>query len=145
ADAANNRVVEYDTPLKNAKLGLDYSIADMVFGQPSLSSKNCADGVISTNVSGLGPDSLCGPTGVALDSANNLYVADTGDNRVLEYNTPLLKTQTAGSGDNVADLVLGQLESFTQNGCNLGSGGLCAPTGVAFDSLGNVYVADAGD
>src|SRR5208282_3873309 len=138
ADAANNRVVEYNTPLAQAALGNDYSIADMVFGQPNLWSKNCADGVISTDVSGLGPDSLCGPTGVALDSANNLYVADTGDNRVLEYNTPLLATQTAGSGDNVADLVLGQSGSFTQNGCNLGSWGLCAPTGVVLDSLENL-------
>ncbi len=145
ADFANNRVVEYNTPLAQAALGNDYSIADLVFGQPNLSSKNCADGVISTDASGLGPDSLCGPMGVALDSAGNLYVADTGDNRVLEYHTPLLATQTAGSGDNVADLVLGQSGSFTQNGCSLGSGGLCAPSGVVLDSLENLYVADAGD
>jgi sugar lactone lactonase YvrE len=145
ADTANNRVVEYNTPIAQAARGEDYSIADMVFGQPNLSTKECADGLISTDISGVGPDSLCAPSGLALDSANNLYVADTGDNRVVEYNTPLSVTQTAGSGDNVADLVLGQSGDFTQNGCNLGAGGLCGPSGVTFDSFANLYVADAGD
>ncbi len=45
-------------------------------------------------------------------AAGNLYVADTGDDRVLKYNTPFQKTAVAGSGDTVADMIFG-LSSFT--------------------------------
>ena len=75
---------------------------------------------------------------MALDASGNLYVSDFGNNRVLEYNAPL----TAGD---TADLVFGQLGSFTTGTCNkgaIGAGTLCAPTGVTIDAGGNVYVAD---
>ena len=34
------------------------------------------------------PGSQCNPAGIALDGADNLYVADAGNNRVLRYDTP---------------------------------------------------------
>jgi DNA-binding beta-propeller fold protein YncE len=39
------------------------------------------------NGCGLSATSLCSPSGVAVDSAGNVYVADTANNRVLEYNS----------------------------------------------------------
>ena len=41
---------------------------------------------------------LCSPIGVAVDASGNLYVADSGNNRVLEYNTPLTTDITADHG-----------------------------------------------
>ncbi|MGO9062117.1 MAG: hypothetical protein ACLQU2_32850, partial [Candidatus Binataceae bacterium] len=35
-------------------------------------------------------DTLCGVSGLALDSGGNLYAADTLDSRVLEYNQPII-------------------------------------------------------
>ncbi len=46
-----------------------------------------------------------------MDAGNNLYVADTNNMRVLEYNTPL-------TTDTIADTVFGQLGSFTAHVCS---------------------------
>ena len=56
------------------------------------------------NKGGVSAASLCGPWGVALDSSDDLYVADSGNNRVPKYKSPL-------SGVS-ADLVIGQGGSF---------------------------------
>jgi|GEM_PF-3043245 len=59
------------------------------------------------------------PFGVAVDGAGNVYIADSGSNRVLK--------ETLAGG------------TYTQS--VIGSG-LSAPTGVAVDGAGNVYIAD---
>ena len=95
-------------------------------------------------------DSLCYPTGVAVDGAGNLYVAENGhylhdrvsNHRVLEYDTPL-------TSDTTADRVFGQGGSFSGFAfCNKGgvsANSLCCPGGVAVDGAGNLYIADAGN
>lgn len=73
------------------------------------------------------------PYGVAQDSAGNLYIADSGNNRVRVVNTS------------------GNIETYAGNGtpAYLGDGGaatqaeLYSPLGVACDPAGNVYIADA--
>ena len=75
----------------------------------------------------------------------NIYIADKGNNRVLEFNTPLTVTATPGSGDTRADLVFGQGAtgtSFTTNGAGTSATTLSEPYSVAFDSSNDVYVAD---
>jgi sugar lactone lactonase YvrE len=139
ADHGNNRVLEYSTPYgRIAVADVGANAANRVFGQSSLTSKAC-----TSPVSG---DTLCAPTSVALDPGNNLYIADSKNNRVLEYNTPLAATSVPGSGDSIADLVFGQA-SLTSSACNLGSNSatassLCMPEGVAADRNGNVYIGD---
>ena len=128
--ADRHRVLEYDSPLTTDL------VADRVFGQGgSFTSNTC-------NKGGTSAGSLCGPYGVAIDGAGNLYVADTNNHRVLEYDSPL-------TTDTVADRVFGQDGSFTSNACDLGhlssdppAGSLCYPRGVAVDGAGNLYVAD---
>ncbi len=159
ADSGASRVLEYSTPL-NAGIGesgAGDALADMVFGQSnSFTTKLCADGTAGGDVSGTGPDSLCGPTGVITDASGNLYVADTNNNRILEYNTPLNPSSgLAGAGDTIADNVFGQNGSFTTGGANDGAGGgdvaglgpdsLSDPQGLVTDGAGNLYVADAGN
>lgn len=82
--------------------------------------------------------SLCDPTGVAVDASGNLYVADTENNRVLEYDTPLVTGTTA-------DRELGQVD-FLHNLPNFpDQRSLYKPTVVAIDKSttpNRLYVAD---
>ena len=141
SDTGNNRVLEFNTPLASMTPN---TIADVVFGQNgSFSSNACNDGTASGDVNGAGPDSLCHPSGVLVDNIGNLFIADTNNNRVLEYNTPLNSgSGESGAVDTLADMVFGQLGSFTSIGCNIK---LCDPTSVAIDSDGNFFIADSGN
>lgn len=127
ADDANNRVLWYKSP------PLSDVVADLVIGQPSFFLKGC-------NTGGLNDKGLCRPRGVAVDSTDSLYVADSGNNRVLWYRRP----PTLGP---VADLVVGQ-PTFFLNGCNTGglsAKSLCSPHGVAVDGHDQLHVADTGN
>ena len=126
ADWGNSRVLEYDAPLVSG------AAASRVFGQPDMYS-NFFD-------PGPSPSTLFGPIGVALDRSGNLYVADAGYNRVLEYDAPLENTPAA----QIADRVYGQpdLYSGTPNNGGLNASSLRHPTGLALDAAGNLYVAD---
>jgi hypothetical protein len=63
--------------------------ADRVFGQGgSFTSGQC-------NLGGASAGSLCNSSRAAVDSAGNLYVVDSANIRVLEYNIPLT-TDTVG-------------------------------------------------
>ena len=54
---------------------------------------------------------LCFPAAVALDSTGNLYAADSDNNRMLAFNTPLnASSGEPGAGDTVADRELGQMD-----------------------------------
>ena len=140
ADTINNRVLEYNTPLAVTTVtGSGDTTADFVFGQPGMASAACNLGVASASAG-----SLCGPRGVAADASGNVYISDTNNHRVLEYNTPLKTTSVVGSGDATADQVLGQATLFL-NACDAGgesANTLCAPAGLAVDGIGNLFVAD---
>src|SRR5579885_114999 len=128
ADTGNNRVLAFRVPFNPA------TDADVVYGQGgSFTTGKCNLGAISPTAA-----SLCNPNLLAVDGANNLYVADTNNNRVLKFVTPLTNT--------TATVVFGQNNNFTTNGCNQnslpGSSTLCNPNGVAVDSVGDVFIGD---
>jgi sugar lactone lactonase YvrE len=126
ADFGNNRVLEYDSPFTTD------TQPDLVFGQEgSFTSTECNKGGVSANT-------LCGASAVVVDGAGNLYIADTGNSRVLEFDLPIV-------GGTRADLVFGQHGSFSSANCNLGgvsANSLCRPTALAVDGGGNLYVGD---
>jgi DNA-binding beta-propeller fold protein YncE len=74
ADYQNNRVLEYDAPLSS---GMD---AKRVFGQSDFTS-----GSANRSQANPGTGSLFLPSGPALDAQQNLYIADYGNSRVLEF------------------------------------------------------------
>jgi large repetitive protein len=76
---------------------------------------------------------LNAPFSVALDYAGNLYIADSGNNRVREVNTAGNISTYAGNG---TPAYLGDSGAAT-------SAELYSPLGVACDPAGNVYIADA--
>ena len=130
ADMANNRVVVFPAPISTGES------AAQVWGEPDLVS----------NDGGLGPDLFEFPDGVALDSSHNLYVSDTRNLRVLEYaaGSPYPSTSPSTSWG------VGGATDFTDSGqCGGGYSGLTVTPGdfegigIALDSAGGLYVADA--
>ena len=74
---------------------------------------------------------LNAPSGVAVDPAGNLYIADYGDNRIRKVSNGVITTVAGnGTSGNIGD-----------NGPATGAQ-LNYPTGVAVDSAGNLYIAD---
>ena len=90
-DGFNNRVLEYNTPLTTDTL------ADRVFG-------TC--GPFKFACSGISANSLNDPTGVAVDKAGRLYVADNQNNRVIAYDHPFASpTPTATASATATQMV----------------------------------------
>ncbi|MGB7133146.1 MAG: choice-of-anchor D domain-containing protein, partial [Candidatus Sulfotelmatobacter sp.] len=103
-----------------------------------------------TGIEGYGGDSgpasaaiLAVPTGLAMDSKGNIYIADPGNSRVRMVNAATgIITTVAGSGT-----------KCDPAGRTCGDGGpatgpnaaLNLPVGIAFDSAGNLYIADEAD
>ena len=131
-DVGNNRVLMY--PAANLVTG---GSATVVLGQPGF-------GTATANNGGISASSLSFEfpiTGLAFDSAGNLWVTDQANNRVLMYPKASLATNGAA-----ATVVLGQA-NFTADLCNQDSEApsaatLCAPVGLAFDNQGNLAVSD---
>jgi len=73
------------------------------------------------------------PTGVALDSNGNVYVADNANNLIRKITSAGVVTTLAGSAT-----------SGSANGTG-GNASFSGPSGVAVDSKGNVYVSDLGN
>jgi uncharacterized protein (TIGR03437 family) len=72
------------------------------------------------------------PTGLALDSAGNLYIADSLNCRIRKVT----------SGGNISTIVGNGTLSYSGDGGLASQAQLNAPQGVAADAAGNLYVAD---
>jgi sugar lactone lactonase YvrE len=107
---------------------------------------------------------LSAPSGLAVDSEGNLYIADTGNDRVVEITTtgeqktvvsgvvagaPLKGPTAVAVGPKfaiyIADPNNNRVVKVTPNGeASLIGKRLSEPSGVAVDPSGNVYIADTG-
>ncbi len=75
--------------------------------------------------------SLALPSGVAVDTNGNIYIADTNNQRVRKITGATIST-IAGNGD----------QAFSGDGGPATAASLDSPTGIAIDATGNVYIAD---
>jgi sugar lactone lactonase YvrE len=76
------------------------------------------------------------PEQVAVDPAGNVYIGDTGNNRIRKIDaTTKIITTYAGNGQ----------ESFGGDGGPARLAGLKSPSQVTFDTAGNLYLADSGN
>jgi sugar lactone lactonase YvrE len=72
------------------------------------------------------------PSGLAFDTAGDLFIADAGDNVILEVNLDGLVSAVAGSG----------VQGYGGDTGAATSALLDTPSGVAVDASGNIYIAD---
>jgi sugar lactone lactonase YvrE len=117
ADSGNNRIRRVD-----AVTGIITTVAGS--GQSDYSG----DGGVATNAS------LRGPAGVDVDSAGNLFIADTDNHRIRRVDAVTgIITTVAGMG----------FGGFSGDGAPATHSFLHHPTDVAVDAVGNLYIADA--
>ena len=135
ADPFNNRILGF-TDLRSLKTG---GKADLVIGQPDFihAVPNWPSGSVNTPNSA----SLYHPTGLAVDPAGNLWVADNGNGRVLRFPAPFAQPSKLLQA---ADTVLGQ-GSFTTKLTDPTNNRMAAPYGVTFVPNTGVLVSDVVD
>jgi len=75
---------------------------------------------------------LFDPMGVAVDAAGNVYIADSDNNRIRKVDASGKITTVAGNGT----------DGFSGDNVNATQTGLGAPSAVAIDAAGNIYIAD---
>jgi DNA-binding beta-propeller fold protein YncE len=117
------RVLRFSPPFTN---GQD---ADLVLGQPDFTSEGSACGFTPGAI--VNARQFCGPIDVVINRAEQVYVTDSDNSRVLRFSPPFGNSQAA-------DLVLGQPD-FSSATCNNVS--LCFPERLAIGPDETVYVA----
>jgi len=121
SDEVNNRVLIYDVPFSSDQN------AQVVLGQANL----------TTAVQAMTAAGMNGPTATAVDGSGNLYVCDSGNNRVLQFQPPFTNGMNAS-------LAIGQA-NLTSNASATTQKGLNSPNGLTFDNSGNLWVVDFGN
>ncbi|MBI4854996.1 MAG: Ig-like domain-containing protein [Acidobacteria bacterium] len=122
----------------------NFFIADS--GNNRIRKVDIASGLIST-IAGNGTDGFSGdgglatramlnqPTAIIFDSQGNLFIADSGNNRVRRIDTRGLITTVAGNG----------MASFSGDNALAFNASLNFPSSLVLDSMGNLLIADTGN
>jgi sugar lactone lactonase YvrE len=137
-----------DGPAAGALLNVPRAVAVDAAGDVYIADTNnfrirkISHGVITT-VAGNGRQGFSGdsglatsaelnaPSGVAVDAAGDVYIADSGNNRIRKVSGGVITT-VAGNGK----------QDFSGDSGQATSAELNAPGGVAVDSAGNLYIVD---
>ncbi|MGA2561275.1 MAG: Ig-like domain repeat protein [Terracidiphilus sp.] len=124
ADSAHNRIRKVTAPVPPATMGTISTIAGTGDGAYQ------GDGVPALSTP------LNTPSGLAIDGAGNLYIADTLNNRIRKVDAVTsIITTVAGSGAPGSATQVGDGGSAIQANLN-------QPQGVTVDANGNLYIAD---
>lgn len=136
ADGTNDTALFFDPTSVAVDSAGNVYVADT---HQSLIRKVTPDGVVTTLAGGTAGSAdgtndtaqFGGPTGVAVDSAGNVYVADHGNHTIRKVTPEGVVTTLAGLAG----------YSGSADGTN-STARFYYPSGVAVDDVGNVYVAD---
>lgn len=137
-DFFNHRVLKYQKPYENSQRAGQAAVE--VWGQNNFTGNLCNKGQTTRNA-----QSLCfswgnsnnWTAGVDIDAQGNLWVVDSGNNRVLRFP----KNSTTGVIAKTADLVLGQ-NTFTTAAAGTSLNQLEDPSVVRMSKKGWMYVLD---
>jgi len=130
ADTQNHRIRKVSTN----------GIISTVAGSAAVNASGYMDGGFSGDGGPATSAQLNVPSGIAVDSSGNLYIADVENQRIRKVATNGIITTVAGSG--------AVNSSGRVDGGFSGDGGLATgaqfryPTDVAVDTIGNIYIAD---
>ncbi len=127
SDSGNHRVQVYILFQNNSFLGPG---SDYVVGQPDFLTTTANSGASAT------AKTLNTPQGIAVNADGNLFIVDSGNNRVLIYTKPIEANAVA------ADTVLGASSLTEQASADCNATHLSSPSGIAIDKSGGVFVAD---
>ena len=116
------------------------SAAILVASGPVRASGSIIDTIAGNGSSGFGGDGETAtaatlgnnPWSASVDAAGNIYIADTGNNRIRKVDAYGVINTVAGNGD--AD--------FSGDGGPATAASLNGPFGTAVDAAGNIYIAD---
>ncbi len=122
SDRNNHRVIRFPMPWAAAS----GAAADVVKGQADFISN-----LTATSAAGMNQ-----PLNVKFNAVGDMFVAEGANNRVTRFPQANL-----GISSDAADLVLGQ-PGFVTNAAALTANGMSAPSGLAFDAAGNLFVGD---
>ncbi len=78
---------------------------------------------------------ICAPWAIAVDALGNVYITDSGNNRVRKVNTSGVISNFAGTNS----------AGFSGDGGAATSAQLNSPRGIAIDASGNIYISDYGN
>lgn len=135
ADTGNNRILGY----RDSRAFQTGGFADLVIGQVdvfrNLVNSPFNDGTAAT------ANGLSLPSAVAVDAEGNLWVADTGNARVLMFRRPY---EDPSRFHRPADLVIGQAGFQSKPLPEATQRNLLRPVSLAFTSAGQLVVADIG-
>lgn len=129
-------------------IGLDASGNLFIADTNNSVIREVSGGTISTvagtpNSAGFGGDGgaatsalLSGPTGVAVDAAGDLYIADKGNNRIREV---------SGNSHNITTVAGAGTAGYSGDAGAATTADLNAPSMVAVDGSGNLFIIDSGN
>ncbi len=131
SDPYNHRVLGF----RDVRKLIPGSAADIVIGQPDLATAMC--NYPTGDINQPTQSSLCRPIGLLVDTTGNLYVADSGNGRVLRFPTPF-----SHQGNQQADVVLGKSNFVTPPITDATARNMLAPYGLAFSGTNGLLVSD---
>jgi hypothetical protein len=126
ADDNTCRILQFKPPFTN---DMDASV---VIGEPNFTTSGC----------GTTASTFAQVYAIAIDGDGDLWVADGGSSRVMEFVPPF-------SNGMSATLVIGQSSLTSTAGCNQGTPAaptastICDTQGITFDASGNLWVSDS--